>query len=110
MSNNTLTSLEIERSCLSGLYNNPAVLPDVDVFTKETDFSKKLFQIIYSVIKKQILANKPLDKVLVAQAVIDLKVKTNDEISDVFSFIDALLDKKITDKATVEAFKSLVKL
>ena len=105
-----LTSLNLERQFLGGLFNHhKKVLYDVDLFLKESDFSNVQNQTIYTIIKNIILEGDEPNKVIVAQKVKDLRISFKDEISP-FDYIESLTHTQITDKATIGTAKEIVKL
>jgi replicative DNA helicase len=106
-----LTSLQVEKQLLGGLYKNQNVfLEELDGILKETDFSNKLHEILFSILKNHIIEGKNLDKILWAQKFKELNIGTRDEISNIFEYVDAICSTNLNAKGCLNNAKELVKL
>jgi replicative DNA helicase len=102
-------SLELEKHFLSGLFNNPKILFDLDGIICQHDFYNDTHNSIFSVLRGIILADEKYDKVLLAQKIKNLGIIPKEDIN-IFSYIESLAFLKISPEATVKAAKELVKL
>jgi len=101
-------SLQVEKHLLGGIIKNPKVFPDVDQFVNESDFFNSIHQTIFCVLRDSILSREKLDKVLLSQKIKNLGVSFKDDIN-IFDYIENIAFTQITEKATIEAAKELVK-
>lgn len=106
-SENKLSSLTVERHSLAGFLKHPDIFAEVDGFLNEYDYSSKVNQTIFSIIRQNLLNQKPVDAIIVGEKIKQLGISF--EI-DIFSYLEALSSSQITAKAGVEACKQLVKL
>jgi len=104
-----LYSLQVERHALSGLLKHQDIFPDVDVFLTEKDFYNDVHSTIYSVFKNIKYKGENADKILLAEKIKNLGISFKDEIN-IFDYIDNLSFSQITEQATIEACKELIKL
>ena len=102
-------SLQVEKHLLGGIIKNPKVFPDVDQFVSESDFFNTIHQTIFCVLRDSILSKEKLDKILLSQKIKNLGVSFKDDIN-IFDYIENISFTQITEKATIEAAKELVKL
>ena len=77
----SLFSLQIEKHCIAGILQNEQVFPEVERFISPSDFTSKIHSVIFSCIKSFILNNKPLDKVLLSQEILNLGISFADNIN-----------------------------
>ncbi len=104
-----LTSLECERHALSGLFNNPKILSEIDVFYKDDDFQNKCHRSIFSIAKQTLLANERLEAAVIAQKLINLGVKFLDQIP-IFDYIETIYFQHVNAEGGIANFKELSKL
>lgn len=102
-------SLQVERHVLSGLLKHQDLFADIDVFLTENDFFNDVHSTIYSVFKNIKHKGENVDKVLLAEKIKNLGISFKDEIN-IFDYIDNLSFSQITEQATMEACKELIKL
>jgi len=102
-------SLQIERHVLSGLIKYQNLFPDVDVFMSEDDFYHEVHSTIYAVYKNTKYKGEKIDKVLLAEKIKNLGISFKDDIN-IYDYIDNLSFSQITEEATVNACKELMKL
>lgn len=102
-------SLQVERHVLSGLLKHQDLFADVDVFLGENDFFNDVHSTIYSVFKNIKHRGENVDKVLLAEKIKNLGISFKDEIN-IYDYIDNLSFSQITEQATMEACRELVKL
>jgi replicative DNA helicase len=102
-------SLQVERHVLSGLLKHQDLFADVDVFLTENDFYNDVHCTIYSIFKNIKHKGENVDKVLLAEKIKNLGISFKDEIN-IFDYIDNLSFSQITQEATMEACKELIKL
>lgn len=102
-------SLQVERHALSGLLKHQDLFADIDVFLTEKDFYNDVHSTIYSVFKNIKYKGENADKILLAEKIKNLGISFKDEIN-IFDYIDNLSFSQITEQATIEACKELIKL
>jgi len=102
-------SLQVERHVLSGLLRHQDLFPDVDVFLSEKDFYNDVHSTIYLVFKNIKHKGETVDKVLLAEKIKNLGISFKDEIN-IFDYIDNLSFSQITQEATMNSCKELIKL
>ena len=102
-------SLQVERHVLSGLLKHQDLFADIDVFLTENDFYNDVHCTIYSIFKNIKHKGENVDKVLLAEKIKNLGISFKDEIN-IFDYIDNLSFSQITQEATMEACKELIKL
>jgi len=102
-------SLQVERHVLSGLLKHQDLFADIDVFLTENDFYNDVHSTIYSIFKNIKHKGENVDKVLLAEKIKNLGISFKDEIN-IFDYIDNLSFSQITQEATMEACKELIKL
>jgi replicative DNA helicase len=102
-------SLQIERHVLSGLIKYQNLFPDIDVFLSEDDFFHEAHSTIYAVYKNTKYKGEKIDKVLLAEKIKNLGISFKDDIN-IYDYIDNLSFSQITEEATMNACKELVKL
>lgn len=106
---NDLISLQCEKYCLGGMIKHPEIFPDVDTWVSEDTFGQSTHRIIWGVIKQTILKKEIPTPTLIAQKIVNLNIKTKDDIS-IFDYLNAISFSQITAKGTLDNFKELVKL
>ena len=106
---NDLISLQCEKYCLGGLMKNPEIFPEIESWVKEDTFGQSTHRVIWSVLKQSLLKNESVTPTLVAQKIINLNIKTKDDLS-IFDYLNSISFSQITDKGTIDNFKELVKL
>lgn len=105
-----LYSIQLERQLLGGFINHPQSLIDLSTFISEKDFHVAVNQIIFSVLKNVVLSGNKVEKILLAQKVVDLGIsKVNNEIS-VFEYIEDLSYSQLQPHGIKEISKELIKL
>jgi replicative DNA helicase len=102
-------SLQVERHVLSGLLKYQDLFSDVDVFLNENDFFHEVHSVIYAVYKNTKYKGEKVDKVLLAEKIKNLGISFKDEIN-IYDYIDNLSFSQITEQATMDACKELIKL
>jgi replicative DNA helicase len=102
-------SLQVERHVLSGLLRHQDLFADIDVFLSENDFFNDVHSTIYTVFKNIKHKAENVDKVLLAEKIKNLGISFKDEIN-IFDYIDNLSFCQITEQATMEACRELIKL
>jgi len=102
-------SLQVERHVLSGLLRHQDLFADIDVFLNENDFFNDVHSTIYTVFKNIKHKAENVDKVLLAEKIKNLGISFKDEIN-IFDYIDNLSFSQITEQATMEACRELIKL
>jgi len=102
-------SLQVERHVLSGLLKHQDLFADVDVFLTENDFYNDVHCTIYSIFKNIKHKGENVDKVLLAEKIKNLGISFKDEIN-IFDYIDNLTFSQITEQATMESCKELIRL
>ena len=102
-------SLQVERHVLGGLLKHQDLFADIDVFLTENDFYNDVHSTIYSIFKNIKHKGENVDKVLLAEKIKNLGISFKDEIN-IFDYIDNLSFSQITQEATMEACKELIKL
>jgi len=102
-------SLQVERHVLSGLLKHQDLFADIDIFLSENDFYNDVHSTIYTVIKNIKHKGESVDKVLLAEKIKNLGISFKDEVN-IFDYIDNLSFSQITQDATMDACKELVKL
>lgn len=105
----SLSSIEIERHSLKGILKYPNIFPDIDLYLTENDFVSTFHRNLYLIIKPILMAGKPLDQVLLANSMINLGLTHNEDLSTI-EYIEVLFSSNITEEATREATKELVRL
>ena len=102
-------SLQIERHVLSGLIKYQNLFPDIDVFLSDDDFYHEVHSTIYAVYKNTKYKGEKIDKVLLAEKIKNLGISFKDDIN-IYDYIDNLGFSQITEEATMNACKELMKL
>ena len=102
-------SLQVERHVLSGLLKHQDLFADIDVFLTENDFYNDVHSSIYTIYKNIKHKGENVDKVLLAEKIKNLGITFKDEIN-IFDYIDNLTFSQITEEATINACKELIKL
>jgi len=102
-------SIQVERHVLSGLIKYQNLFPDIDVFLNENDFFNEVHSSIYSVYKSIAQKGEKIDKVLLAEKIKNLGISFKDDIN-IYDYIDNLSFSQITEEATINACKELLKL
>jgi replicative DNA helicase len=103
-----LYSIQVEKHALCGLIQNPDLIPDIESFLSEKDFSVSPHNVIFSCLRSAFLNHEKIDKVLLAQKIQDIGISFKEDI-DIFSYIDSISFAPITKEATIDACKELVK-
>lgn len=102
-----LYSYQVEKHFIGGLIQNPEIFTEVEGFVSDKSFHSTLHGTIYSCFRSAFLNNEKIDKVLLAQKIQNLGIKTDVEI---FDYIDGISFTQITPTATIEAASELVKM
>ena len=102
-------SLQVEKHVLSGIIKNPITFVDLAPFIKEVDFFDEIHQTIFLVIKSCFEKGERWDKVILAEKIKNIGVSFKDDIN-IYDYIDNLSFIPITQQATIDAAKELVKL
>ena len=102
-------SIQVERHVLSGLIKYQNLFAEVDIFLNDTDFFNDVHSTIYSVYKNIINKGEKVDKVLLAEKIKNLGISFKDDIN-IFDYIENLAFSQITEEATMNACKELMKL
>ena len=102
-------SLRIEKHVLGGLIKNPIIFPEVERFINEYDFYSDVHNTIFCVIRDTLLKKEKIDKVILAQKIINLGISFKDDIS-ISDYVENLSFTQITRRATIEAAQELLKL
>lgn len=101
-----LYSQEIERLILAGITKNPKSLADVEAIVSSKDFHIDIHQYIYEIAREFILEGKDPNHVLIAQKLKNAGVNFK-HIQDVGGYIESVLYKSPSHKATVSAASEL---
>jgi replicative DNA helicase len=107
--NMAIYSIRIERHVLGGIIKNPDIFPEIERFVNEHDFYSDVHNTIFCVVRDTLLKKEKIDKVILAQKIINLGITFKDEIS-IADYIETLSLTQITPKATTEAAQELLKL
>jgi replicative DNA helicase len=102
-------SLQVEKHVLSGLIKYQNLFAEVDFFLNDADFFNEVHSTIYSVYKNIAHKGEKIDKVLLAEKIKNLGISFKDDIN-IFDYIENLAFSQITEEATINACKELVKL
>jgi len=102
-------SLQVERHALSGLLKYQDLFADIDVFLTENDFYNDVHSTIYTIFKNIKHKGEKVDKILLAEKIKNLGISFKDEIN-IFDYIDNLSFSQITEEATINSCKELIKL
>jgi len=102
-------SIQVERHVLSGLIKYQNLFAEVDIFLNDTDFFNEVHSTIYSVYKSIAHKGEKVDKVLLAEKIKNLGISFKDDIN-IFDYIENLAFSQITEEATMNACKELMKL
>jgi len=102
-------SVQVERHVLSGIIKYSNLFAEIDVFLNDTDFYNDVHSTIYSVIKNILNKGEKIDKVLLAEKIKNLGISFKDDIN-IFDYIENLTFSQITEEATINACKELLKL
>tara|TARA_R100001082_G_scaffold48047_3_gene25797 strand:+ start:5702 stop:7207 length:1506 start_codon:yes stop_codon:yes gene_type:complete len=102
-------SNQVERHVLSGLLRHPDVISEIDSFITAGDFYHDVHQTIFCVVRDSALAGEKIDKVLVANKILNLGIASKDDI-EIYEYINSLCYTPITREAVIEACKELVKV
>ena len=102
-------SIQVERHVLSGLIKYQNLFAEVDIFLNDTDFFNEVHSTIYSVYKSIAHKGERVDKVLLAEKIKNLGISFKDDIN-IFDYIENLTFSQITEEATMNACKELMKL
>ncbi len=104
---NSLYSIQIERQVISGLLNHPNSCIELSSILHENLFYQREYRIIFSLLKESILSGKKVEKTIIAQKLVDLKVRMDIEP---FDLLDSLSFSQIQPAGIIECVKELVKL
>lgn len=102
-------SLKVEKHVLGGLLKYPQIFPEIQKFITEKDFVNEVHSTIFSVISSILDNGGSLDKVILSEKIKNLGISFNEEI-DIYRYIDNISFTQITQSATQEASKELLKL
>lgn len=104
-----LQSLNLEKSFIGGIINNPEILIDLENVISDKEFSNKIHSILFNVIKSIIFSGTKLEKVLIAQKIQDLGISHNNDI-DIFNYVDDISFTQVKPNGLKEIASELVKL
>ena len=104
-----LYSLQCEKYCIGGLIKYPDIFPEIDTWVKDNTFYQSTHKVVWAVIKQILLNKESLTPVLIAQKIVNLNIKTKDDIS-IFDYLNAISFSQITRDGVKDSFKELVKL
>jgi len=102
-------SLKVEKHVLGGLLKYSNLFPEVQRFITEKDFVNEVHSTIFSVISNILNNGGNLDKVILSEKIKNLGISFNEEI-DIYRYIDNISFTQITEEATLESAKELLKL
>tara|TARA_R100000808_G_C2139883_1_gene147762 strand:+ start:546 stop:2021 length:1476 start_codon:yes stop_codon:yes gene_type:complete len=102
-------SLKVEKHVLGGLLKYSNLFPEVQRFITEKDFVNEVHSTIFSVISNILNNGGNLDKVILSEKIKNLGISFNEEI-DIYRYIDNISFTQITEEATLESTKELLKL
>jgi replicative DNA helicase len=102
-------SERVERHVLGGLIKHPKVFAEVDGFINEKDFYHNVHYTIFCVLRDSVYKNERIDEVLLATKIQNLGVAFKDDIN-IHQYISSITFTQITQPATIQACKELVKL
>lgn len=105
----SLYSLNLEKYSLAGFIRNPDYLIEYNHIFTEKDFYNKTHRLIFSILKNQILSGQKVDKVILAQKIVELGIKSYEEIN-IFDYIDAISYISINKDGLRDTVKELIKL
>lgn len=106
-----LYSLKIEKHCIAGLLRHPDAYADVAHWISPEDFfcgNNPLHRTIFSVIRKRITSNEPIDVTLISQDITNAGISFEDDIN-IAHYLEELSLLQPTKKATLASFKELKK-
>jgi len=109
MQKKELFSLELERHSLTALVKFPELFNESASWLSEDCFVNNTHNVIYSIIKTEFGQSHKLDKVLLAQKINNLGIKTDDDI-DIYSYCDILYSGVITYEGGLDSLKELKKM
>lgn len=99
-------SLELERHSLSALLKFPELFYDTEQFFNGKEFTNKINEVIFSVVKSSYQSNEKLDKILLAQKIKNLGINFQEEIN-IFDYCDILYSCAINKGGGENAIKDL---
>jgi len=102
-------SIEIEKQSLAGLVANPQIWADIDAIVSDDAYHNDVHRTMFQIARKIINEGKPLDAVLLAENIRNLNVTFKEDI-DIFAYIENLVGIPLTEKASIESFKELMKI
>lgn len=102
-------SLAIEKHVLAGVIKNPSVFVDIMPFVKESDFYDLVHKTIFLLIKSLFEKGERFDKIILAEKIKNLGISFKGDIN-IYDYIDNLSFISITNQATVDAAKELIKI
>lgn len=108
MSLEILSNIQLERTCLGGLINHPQTLVELDNLY-DKDFSNHVHKVIFSVLKQMVLKGDKIEKVVLAQKIIEIGIRFFEEI-DIYTYIEDASFSQIQPKGILEISKELTKL
>lgn len=104
-----LYSLQLEKSFLGGLIQNPSIYTEIERFISEKCFYHEVHSIIFSCFKSCILNKESTDKIIIAQKIKNLNINFKDQI-EIYDYLEAITFTQITQKAVIEAGQELASL
>ncbi len=104
-----LYSVQLERAALGGLLNNQELLIEFNHLT-DKDFYEKTHSLIFNVLKNLVLSGNKVDKVILAQKIKELGIKSYGGDIDIFTYLDDLSFTKINKNGIEETIKELINL
>lgn len=102
-------SIQLERSILGGFLNFSDCIIEFSNIFSEKDLYERTHSVIFSVLKNTVLNGEKVDKILIAQKIKDLGIRSMGDI-DIFTYLDDLSFSKINKKGILETAKELQKL
>lgn len=99
-------SISLEKHLIAGCLKYPKTFYEIDSFINEKDFYYDAHSIIFSVIKSCISNDEAVDTVLVSEKIKNLGISFKNSIN-VFDYLQSLRLINLSEKAFVEAAKSL---
>lgn len=106
----SLSSVEIERHCISGLLKYPKVIFNIENFVDEKDFEFFLLRILFSVIKQTVFDKEEISDVVIAKKIQGMNISFEDDVDDIFDYIQSLSIVQVTEKGTLKNFQELKRL
>ena len=106
---NNIYSERVERHVLGGLIKHPKIFAEVDGFLSEKDFFHNVHYTVFCALRDSFYKNEKVDEVLLSSKIQNLGVSFKDDIN-IYEYLSNITFTQITQKATTQACKELVKL